>query len=360
MSNRRKHKVIKLNDLKEFCKGVLIKEGMNEAEAEITADVLSETDGYGTHSHGSKNLHNYIRKMRVGGINIEGNYHLISDGPGFALIDADSSIGMVPAYKAMKIAINKAKTCGISCTLVRNASHFGAAGYYANMASKENMIGIVCSNVDANMTIPGAKGKVIGNNPIAYSVPAGRFRPIFLDIAMSTVASLKVIQAKKDGISIPDTWITDDDGLPTTNPGNYPEEGAMQPMAAHKGYGIALLVELLTGVLSGGGVMKDVPSWLFSMESKNDVSHMFIAIDISKFMDANHFCQRVESVIDTLHTTPLAKGTDRIYYPGEIEWERYERTLKKGLFLPEDVEESLKALHEESGVDICWKEVEFA
>lgn len=357
MNNQKKHKVIKLNDLKKFCKEVLIKEGMSEAEAEITADVLTETDGYGTHSHGTKNLHNYIRKMRVGGINIDGNYKVITEGPGYALIDADSSIGMVPAYEAMKIAINKAKNCGISCALVRNASHFGAAGYYANMASKENMIGIVCSNVDANMTIPGARGKVIGNNPIAYSVPAGRYRPIFLDIAMSTVASLKVIQAKKDGRLIPDTWITDDDGLPTIDPSNYPEEGAMQPMAAHKGYGLALLVELLTGVLSGGGVMKEVPSWLFSMESKNDVSHMFIAIDISKFMDVGLFCQRIENVIDTLHATPLAKGTDRIYYPGEIEWERYERTLKEGLLLPEDVAESINALHEETGVDIRWGEV---
>lgn len=357
MNNQKKHKVIKLNDLKKFCKEVLIKEGMNETEAEITADILSETDGYGTHSHGTKNLHNYIRKIRLGGINIKGNYQVKSEGIGYALIDADSSIGMVPAHKAMEIAINKAKECGISCALVQNASHFGAAGYYANMASKENMIGIVCSNVDANMTIPGAKGKVIGNNPISYSIPAGRYRPIFLDIAMSTVASLKVIQAKKDGIMIPDTWITDDNGLPTRNPGNYPEEGAMQPMAAHKGYGLALLVELLTGVLSGGGVMKDVPSWLFSMESKNDVSHMFIAIDVSKFMDINLFYQRVENVIDTLHATPLAKGTDRIYYPGEIEWERYERVLKEGLLLPEDVEESLNAMHEESGVDIYWKEI---
>lgn len=168
------------------------------------------------------------------------------------------------------------------------------------------------------------------------------------------VASLQVIQARKN-------WqfntVTNNDGLPTANHGNNPEAGAMQPMAAHKGYGMALLVELLTGVLSGGGVMKDVPSWLFNMESKNDVSHMFIAIDISKFMDVNLFYQRVENVIDILHTTPLAKGTDRIYYPGEIEWERYERTLREGLLLPKDVEESLNVLHEESGVDICWREV---
>src|SRR5690554_2948351 len=185
-----KQKVIKISDLKEFCQQALIKEGMKEEDAKITAEVLSETDGYGTHSHGTKNLHNYIRKIRLGGMYIDRSYEIISEGPGYTLIDAHSTIGMVPAYNGMKMAIEKAKECGIATTVIRNASHFGAAGYYANMAAKDNMIGLVFSNVDTNMTIPGAKGKVIGNNPIAYGVPAGKYRPIFLDIAMSTVASL--------------------------------------------------------------------------------------------------------------------------------------------------------------------------
>ncbi len=349
-----KEKTIKLDDLKKFCFQVLVKEGMGEEDARITAEVLSEIDGYGTHSHGTKNLHNYIRKMRAGGIDINGHCEVVTDGPSYTLIDSHSSIGMVPAYKAMESTIKKAKNNGIACSVVRNASHFGAAGYYANMASKENLIGLVFSNVDANMTIPGAKGKVMGNNPLAYSVPAGRYLPIFLDIAMSSVASLKVVQARKDRKSIPDNWIIDEEGLPTTDPSRYPDVGAMQPMAAHKGYGLALLVEILTGVLSGGGVMNEVPSWLFSMEEKNNVSHMFIVIDVSKFMDTNIFNNKIENMIEYLHSTPKAKGTERIYYPGEIEWERYKLSLENGLVLPKDLEESLADLQEESGIKINW------
>lgn len=349
-----KNKTITIDHLKEFCEKVLIKEGLKAEHARITAEVLAETDCFGTYSHGTKNLHNYIRKFRAGGMDLQGEPEILKEGPGFALIDGHSAIGMVPAYKAMELAIRKAGDCGISCVVVKNGSHFGAAGFYSNMAANKDMIGLAFSNVDANMTIPGAKGKVIGNNPMSYAVPAGANPAVFLDIAMSSVASLKVVQAKKDGKSVPDTWITDEYGLPTTDPGRYPDVGAMQPMAAHKGYGLALMVELLTGGLSGGGIMKEVPSWLFSMEENNNVSHTFIVIDVSKFIEISLFQERMEEVVDYLHTVPKAKGTDRIYYPGEMEWDRYTSAENSGIALPEDVEESLRLLAEESGIPITW------
>ncbi|KUO76913.1 MAG: hypothetical protein APF77_21785 [Clostridia bacterium BRH_c25] len=351
-----KQKVIDTGDLKEFCMQVLKKEGMNEEYAQITAEVLSETDCFGTHSHGTKNLHNYIRKVRAGGMELNASPEILTDGAGYTLIDAHAEIGMVPAYKAMELAVDKARDTGIATTLVRNASHFGAAGFYAVMAARKNMVGLVFSNVDANMTIPGAKGKVLGNNPMAYGVPAGCYPPVFLDIAMSTVASLKVVQARKDGKTIPDTWIIDEDGLPTTDPGGYPDVGAMQPMARHKGYGIALMIEILTGVLSGGGIMSEVPSWLFSVEEKNNVSHMFIAVDVSKFMETDLFNKRMEALVESLHSTPKAKGTERIYYPGEIEWDKYKVAKENGLALPKDVVDALIGLQEESGIVINWKD----
>lgn len=348
-------KTIELEELKNFCAGALIKEGLGEAHARIAAAVLADTDGFGIHSHGTKNLHNYIRKFRAGGMDLHGAPEIIREGAGFALIDGHSAIGMVTAYKAMELAIEKAYNCGVAYVLVKNGSHFGAAGYYANMAAKKSMIGLAFSNVDANMTIPGAKGRVMGNNPISYAVPAGKYPPVFLDIAMSLVASLKVIQAKKEGRPVPDTWIIDENGLPTTDPGRYPDVGAMQPMAAHKGYGLSLLVEVLTGVLSGGGIMNEVPSWLFSMEDKNNVSHAFIVVDVSKFMEISMFHQRMEGVVDYLHNIPRTEGTDRIYYPGEMEWNRYAAAEKHGIELSADVVDSLNTLSEESGIPIPWK-----
>ncbi len=349
-------KVIDPVDLNNFCVQVLAKEGMSQEYAQITAEVLCETDCFGIHSHGTKNLHNYIRKIRAGGMELNASPEVLLDGPGYALIDAHAIIGMVSAYEAMNLAMEKAKNNGIAAALVRNASHFGAAGYYAVMAARQNMIGLVFSNVDANMTIPGAKGKVIGNNPMSYGVPAGSYPPVFLDIAMSTVASLKVIQAKKDGSAIPDTWIVDEDGLPTTDPGGYPDVGAMQPMAGHKGYGIALMIEILTGVLSGGGILSEVPSWLFSMEEKNNVSQMFIAIDVSRFIEVERFNKRMETLIETLHSTARAKGTEKIYYPGEMEWGKYRAAKGKGLALPKDVAQALAGLQEETGIMLNWKE----
>ncbi len=347
---------ITLENLKDFCEKALVKEGMNAADAKVTAEVLATTDALGTHSHGTKNLFDYFRKVEAGGMKLNADVKVVSDAPAVATIDGDCAFGMVPAYKAMMLAIEKAKITGIAAVLVKNTSHFGAAGFYPLLAARENMIGMICSNVDSNMGIPGAKGKVLGNSPFSYAVPSGDKDPVFLDIAMSTVASLKVVQARKDGKQIPPTWITDKDGLPTSDPSHYPEQGAMAPMAGHKGYGLSLLVEILTGVLGGGGVMGEIPSWLFSMDTKNNVSHLCIVIDPAKFVGADAFNHKMENVVDDLHSKPLAKGTERIYAPGEIEWGRYHKAMSEGVDIPDDVAANLEKLEKKSGIKIEWKE----
>lgn len=349
-------KRIRIADLESFCEKSLIKEGMDEEDARITAEVLAETDAFGTHSHGTKNLHGYIKKFRVGGMDIKARPEVEREGPAFAIIDAKNALGTVASYRAMNLACDKAKETGIAIVCVKNSSHFGAAGYYANMAAKRGMLGLSFSNVDPNMTVPGARGMLIGNNPLAYAAPALTTPTVFLDIAMSSVASLKVIQAKKDGVSIPDTWIVDGEGLPTTDPGRYPDEGAMQPMAAHKGYGLAVLVELLTGVLSGGAMSMtgDIVSWCFELEKPNNVCHAFIAIDVEKFVGKDEFAKRTEKMAQRLRSAPKAKGKDRIFTPGEIEWERHKKAEEDAIVLPPDVVEALEALHNENGIAINW------
>jgi LDH2 family malate/lactate/ureidoglycolate dehydrogenase len=340
---------IKIEDLKAFCRGALVQEGMKKEYADIVAEVLAETDAYGTHSHGTKNLHNYIKKFRAGGIDIKGEPQIVADGVSFAVIDAKKTLGMIPSVQAMELACDKAEKTGIALVTVKNSCHFGAAGYYANIAAKRGFIGLAFSNVDPNMTAPGAKGMLLGNNPFSYAAPAVKTESVFLDIAMSNVASLKVVQARKDGKQIPDTWIVDKDGLPTTDPSHYPEEGAMQPMAAHKGYGLAVMVDLLTGILSGGSTSMsgDIVSWCFQMEKPNNVSHTFIAINPKLF--AGEVAERVEDMAETLRSAPKAKGVERIYTPGEIEWGKHTAAAKNGINLPADVENSLKGLAEELG-----------
>ncbi len=349
-------KKIKLEDLKSFCKKSLVKEGMDRDDARITADILAETDAFGTHSHGTKNLHGYIKKFRVGGMDIKAQPEVAKEGPAFAVMDAKNALGTVSSYRAMEIACEKAKHAGIAIVCVKNSSHFGAAGYYANMAARRGMLGISLSNVDPNMTVPGARGMLIGNNPLAYAAPALSNPSMFLDIAMSNVASLKVVQARKDGLSIPDSWIVDGEGLPTTDPSRYPEEGAMQPMAAHKGYGLAVLVELLTGVLSGGAMsmMGDIVSWCFELEKPNKVCHAFIAIDVDKFVGGEEFAKRTEAMAEKLRSAPKAKGKDRIFTPGEMEWERHGRAMQDAIELPPDVADALEGLQQENGITINW------
>ena len=345
---------IRLDQLKQFCKASLEHAGMSPEHASITAEVLSDTDGYGTHSHGTKNLRNYIKKAHAGGINLQAEPVITKEGSAFAVIDAKEAIGMVPSVMAMELACKKAKQTGIGIVTVKNSCHFGANGYYANLAAKEGMLGLVFSNVDPNMNAPGAQAKAIGNNPIAFACPSRRFPSVFLDIALSNVASLKVFQARADGRKIPETWIVDKDGLPTDDPSKYPDEGAMQPMAGHKGYGIAVLVDAITGGLSGGATSMGgaITSWILNLATPNQACHTFLAIDASQFCDESNYADRIETMAQELRELPRAKGTERIYLPGEMEWERYQKAEKEGLSLPDDLLDSLLGLADDSNLTL--------
>lgn len=341
-------------DLIEFCKNALIQNGASEQDALISAKVLTETDAYGTHSHGTKNLRMYIEKIKAGGLDATAQPEVVTEGGAFAVMDAKDAMGMVASYKAMNKAIELAKKSGIGFVTMKNSCHFGAAGYYANMAADQGMVGIAMSNTDPNMAVPGGKGMTIGNSPFAYAVPAGKHKPIFLDIAMSATAALKINQAKIDEKPIPDTWLIDDEGTPTTNAWYYQNGGALQPMAAHKGYGLSLLVDILSGLLSGGAVTKDVPSWCFDLPSTNKASHSFIVFNVDAMQPKEEFAKRADDLIDYVKESPKAKGANTIYMPGEIEWNKKEDADKQGIPMPVDVVESLEMLAASTGLDIVW------
>ena len=348
--------IIMPDDLREFCRAACLKFGYSQQTAEITAKVLTESEMMGTHSHGTKNLVNYIRKGEAGGIKKDADVRVVKEGPGWALIDGDASIGMVPGYRSMELAIEKASECGIAMVNVRNSTHYGASGYYACMAAQKGMVGISISNTEPNMCIPGGKGREIGNSPFAIAFPQKSGLPLYLDIALSAVAALKVEQAKKDGKTIPDTWVVDKNGYPTTDPNDFFDGGAAQPMAAHKGYGLSMAVEILTGVLSGGAILHEMTSWCWDLPTSNKVSHCSIAIDVSKFMDTDDFENRLEEYTDRIHSTPVRDDSKGILLPGELEIGRYQKALVSGIEMPEDVALNLIRLSEMSGIALHWKE----
>ena len=343
---------VSTSELFEFCLAALKREGMNEDDACWCAQSLVQTDGTGVFSHGTKNLYNYIKKKRVGGVSFTARPEVVKEGEVFAVIDGHNAMGMVSSCKAVEMACEKANQYGVAFVCVRNSCHFGAAGFYSNLIAGKGMIGITMSNVDPFMNIPGARGRIIGNNPISFSAPITDERPLNLDIACSTVASLKVAQAKNEHKSIPNTWIVDDDGKPTTDLGCYPDSYALQPMGSHKGYGLAVMVDLMTSVIASGDFSSSgkIHSWCLEFESSNNVCHSFLVIDPTKFMQGEKIESRVKDMVVTLRKKPKAVGSPRIYTPGEIGWDQYKDAEANGIALPSDVFATLRELADDIGI----------
>jgi LDH2 family malate/lactate/ureidoglycolate dehydrogenase len=346
---------IPVADLEAVTMEALRKCGMSEADARTTTDVLVSTDAMGVLTHGTKALRGYVKRLRGGGLKANAVPEVQSEGPTWAIVNGNSAIGMVTSVFAMKKAIEKAKSIGMAYVGVQNSCHFGAAGYYAVMAAKAGMIGMAMANDYPTMVVPGARKPVLGTNPFSFSVPAGKEDPIFLDIASSAVAGGKVRIFQALNKKVPDTWLVDKEGVPTTDPFMYPQDASLMPFAGHKGYGIALMIETFAGVLSGGAFRWDVKSWIDDDPSwQTNHGAAFLVIDASQILSKNEFEKRVDSMIEDIHQTPPAKGSDHVLLPGEIEWTKQRAAQKDGIALTEDVIESLRGLASDLDMKVSW------
>jgi LDH2 family malate/lactate/ureidoglycolate dehydrogenase len=313
--------------------------------------VLVTTDTWGTYTHGTRQLRGLLKNVRTGRLDPKASIEVVAGGPAWAIVDGHYAMPPATSCRAMELSIKKARACGIGYVGVKHSSHFGAAGYYAVTAAERDMIGLSMCNLDPVMVVPGSRGRTIGNNPLAYAVPAGQEKPVFLDIALSTVAGTKIYAAQVEGKPIPDNWLVDDDGLPTNDPSGFPTRGAQVPMADHKGYGLAVLVEVLTAVLTGAAITRQVKSWVLDIPEPTNEGHAFMAIDIAAMMPLQMFKDRMDGLIREIREAPKAKGADRIYLPGEMEWERREVALTQGMTLPPYVLESLRGLAKDMELD---------
>ena len=337
--------------IKRFCARALQSVGMSEDDARIAAEVLVTADIRGTKTHGTLGLRNYIRQMREGGADPRAEIEVVSDGPTWAIIDGHAGMGVVTSYKSARIAIEKARQVGVGIAAVRNSNHFAAANYFAMMCADEGMIGLSMSSADISMTAPGAAGRVIGNNPFAYAVPTGG-EPMNLDIATAFVAGGKVHAAVRDGRSVPLGWITDKDGNPTTDPDDYEKrDGAMVPMSGHKGFAFALLIEALSGALSGGGIRDELTSFGALPERPSQICHFFLAINVGAMVETSEFTGRMDRLVDGVRNSRRMEGVDRIYTPGEMEHEREEYVAKHGIALDHGALNALKGLAADLGIE---------
>jgi len=351
MDSKQSDNLTQVQDLKNFCLAAMLKAGLKCEDAELTAEVLVTTDTWGVFTHGSRQLRGLLKNVRTGRLDPNASIEVVDEGPAWAMVDGHYVIPPATSCRAMDLAIKKAKACGLGYVGVKHSSHFGAAGYYAVMAAQQGLIGLSMSNVDPVMFVTGSKGRVIGNNPIAYAVPAGKNKPVFLDIALSTLAGTKIFVAQSEGKPIPDNWMVDDEGMPTNDPTGFPTRGAQIPMAGHKGYGLAVLVEVLTAVLTGSAITRQIKSWVLDLPEPTNEGHAFLAINIPAMMLLESFGERMDGLIQEIQEAPKARGSDRIYLPGEMEWERREVALTRGMVMPSYVLENLRGLAQDLNLD---------
>jgi len=337
---------ISLPQLRAFCLDAFERAGMTRTDADIGAQVLSTTDAWGVFTHGSKAMRGYLRRLQAGGLQARGRPRIVAEGPAWAVVDGDSALGMVTSAFAMTAAIDKATQAGVGYVGVRNSSHFGAAGYYASLAARHGLIGLAMANDIPSVAAPGSRSAVTGSNPLAYAVPARRHQPLMLDMSVATVAGGKVYAARERGEPIPATWLIGEDGLPTDDAASYPEHSVLTPAAAHKGFGLALLIESLAGALSGAAMTWQIRSWLGDAPAlPTGHGAAFLALDCAAIGD--DLPGRIDGLIDEIHAAPTAAGAPRLLVPGEIEWERFSVAQASGIALPSDV---LASLRESAGI----------
>jgi ureidoglycolate dehydrogenase (NAD+) len=335
--------------LEAWCVQAMVKSGLDRDDAEKAASVFTSADTWGVHSHGMRQIRGLMKNVKDGRIDPKAKPEIAIDLGAAAILDGRNAMPTTCAIRGMELAMEKAAAQGIGYVGVKNSSHIGALSYYSLMAVKRGMIGVAMTNTDPWMTVPGGKGPIMGTNPISYAIPTGTDRPIFLDIATSSVAVTKILALKALGKKLPDKWLVDERGQPTDDPKDYPGKGALLPMAGHKGYGIALLVETLSSVLTGAAMLSQVNCWLNDIPKPANEGHAFIAIDIGRLMPRATFYERIDAMMAEIKRSPKAEGVEKIFMPGEMEQGRREKALQQGLALPDTVLVNLMGLAEDIG-----------
>ena len=304
--------------------------GLSQHAAETVASALVDADLRGVHSHGVNLVPVYLERLRNGTVSTAGHAPVISGQGATAVLDGRHSLGILTGDEAMALAIAKAREYGVGLVVVRHAFHFAGAFRYVQAAARVGCIGVAASNTRPLMPAVGGTRAVVGNNPLAIGVPRGSDEPLVLDMALSQVAQGKIRIAAKAGRKIPDDWATDKQGRPTTNP-QEALDGMLLPMGGHKGFGLALMIDILTGVLSGGGFGSAVRSVYNDMTEANDCAHLFLAVDVSAFIALNEFVERVSSLTEAVTRGASVAGVDRLVLPGQLEDEHFEASLREGV-----------------------------
>jgi LDH2 family malate/lactate/ureidoglycolate dehydrogenase len=344
--------------LRSFAEAVLARVGAGPAAAEVVAATLLEADRRGVHTHGLVRLPSYVVDARTGRIVVGAVPRVVREHGPVASIDGCGGFGAVTGAAGMDEAIVRAERHGVGFVTARGGNHFGAAAFYALRAVERGLIGIAATSTPAVMAPWGGAEARIGNNPLAVAAPAPEGRPpVVLDLAQSAVSRGRIKLAELEGAAIPEGWALDADGVPTTDPAAA-LAGALLPSGAHKGYGLAFAVELLTGVLAGGelGVELINASLTGSARSSSatrvgTVGSLYVAVDPGRFVGREEFAARVARLSGVLKETPPAPGFAEVLVPGELEARAEAEAAAHGIELDAATVAALEELAAAESVD---------
>ncbi|MDF1513016.1 MAG: Ldh family oxidoreductase [Anaerolineae bacterium] len=353
--------------LKDFTTKVFVKMGVTPEDAAIVADVLVAADIRGVRSHGTARMHLYITRLEKGIMKPVSEIKVVAETLATARIDGGAGMGQPISKYAMNLAMEKAQNVGAGFVTVFNSNHYGIAGYYAMMALEHDMIGFSMTNASA-ISIPtfGIDGK-LGTNPISVAAPAGDSYPYVLDMATTITPVGRIEVYERNNWELPEGWAIDEHGQPITEPtqvfetfrkrasgltgGLLPLGGAGEMFGGYKGYGLALLVDILCGVLSGAGYADNFtrtnPD---GSQQFGNIGHFFGALRVDAFRPIEDFKETMDDLICRIKATPKAEGQDRIYIHGEKEFEAAADNEKNGVVLIPPVLESLKDISEKFNV----------
>jgi LDH2 family malate/lactate/ureidoglycolate dehydrogenase len=334
--------------LLDFATAVYAAAGMPEGDARLAADTLVQADLWGHQSHGVMRLSWYVARLKAGVCTPVAAPEFAVDAGAIGVIDGHDAMGQVLTAHAMQDAIRRAKAHGIGAVALRNSNHFGTAMYFTLMAARAGCVGFLSTNASPAMAPWGGRKKTVGTNPWSWAAPAGKLAPLVLDIANTGVARGKIYLARQKGQPIPEGWAIDGDGAPTTDPAAA-IDGIILPMAQHKGYAIAVVMDMLSGVLTGSAFGTGVHG-PYQTEHRSGAGQMMIVLDIAAMQPLAEFGERMERYIAELKSVPLAKGFDEVVYPGELEARNDAKNRAAGLVLPADTIADLSATGARLGV----------
>lgn len=327
--------------LRKYIEEVLVKAGLSGDSSKIIANTLVEANLRGVDTHGVIRLPMYyLRRIKAGLISKNPHYRVEKHSSSTAILDADNGPGQVATLKAMKLAIEIARADGVGLVGIKNSSHFGMAAYFAMEALKEDMIGIALTQADARVAPFGAKNAYLGTNPVAFAVPAGKCYPIVLDMATSSSSMGKIILAVKEREPIPPGLAIDENGEVTTDPTKV---AALLPSGGAKGSGLAIMVDILSGVLMGASFGIHINKG-DDFTKPEKLAHLVGAINISSFSNVEQFKQRIDQMVMEIKNLPRASGFQEILLPGEKEFKTREKRLKEGIPIPKEVFNELQGL----------------